>query len=126
LTPAATAASATLRNGLRHTAPGLLRRTGIALGAVIGGGILAAIHQLVAEEGRALIRHALGDLARRRRHSERVLLAVLGTDLPLEHQETIRAARDSWRAAIAILGLPDLDARHREILRRLLTEIAAT
>jgi hypothetical protein len=126
LTPAATAASAALRNGLGNAGPNLLRRTGLALGAVIGGGILAAIHQLVAEEGRTLIRHAIGDLARRRRQNERVLLAILGTDLPLEHQEAIRTARDSWRAAIAILGLPELDAAHREMLRKLLVEIAAS
>lgn len=126
LTPAATAASAALRNGLGNAGPDLLRRVGLALGAVIGGGILAAIHQLVAEEGRTLIRQAIGDAARRRRQSERVLLAVLGSDLPLEHQETIRTARDSWRAAIAILGVPELDPAHRERLRQLLTEIAAS
>lgn len=126
LTPAATAASAALRSGLGNAGPDLLRRVGLALGAVIGGGLLAAIHQLVAEEGRTLIRHAIGDAARRRRQSERVLLAILGSDLPLAQQETIRTARDSWRAAIAILGVPELDPAHRERLRQLLTEIAAS
>ena len=86
LTPVATAARAALRNGLGNAGLDLLRRVGLALGAVIGGGILAAIHQLVAEEGRTLIRHAVGDLARRRRRNERILLAILGTELPLEHQ----------------------------------------
>jgi hypothetical protein len=69
LIPDANAASATLRNGPRHTGPDLLRRTGIALGAVIGGGILS--------------RHA------------RVLLAVLGTDLPLLGHQVANAARSA-------------------------------
>lgn len=106
LTPVATAATAALKTGLGNAGPDLLRRVGLALGAVIDDAILAAVHQLVAEEGRALIRHAIGDATRRRRQNERILLAILGSDLPLEHQEAIRTARDSWRAAIVVTAGP--------------------
>jgi hypothetical protein len=86
LTPAATAASSAFRNGLRHTGSDLLRRTEIALGAVIRDGILAAIHQLVAEEGRAQTVMRSATLRAGGDRESASLVAVLGTDLAVEHR----------------------------------------
>src|SRR6185437_11278799 len=77
--------TARFRNGLRHTGSDLLRRAGIALGAVIDGGILATIH-------RSSPRKPRPDPPRARRHcapaatESASLVAVLGTDLAVEHR----------------------------------------
>lgn len=108
---------------IRTTAPTLLRGTAVGLLGILGGATLTAAHQIVYEEGRDFIRRTMSAISRRRRRNEVLQINIVGSCLPLQHQETIRNARDSYRAAIGVLADPNLPEAVREKLRAALLAV---
>jgi hypothetical protein len=100
-----------------------LRRGAVALGALVGGITLSAGYQLLYDEGKDLIQRIRIGMARRRRRNEMIILALVGTDFPPDHLDTITRSRNCFATGLQILATAELLTPHRDQLRGVLQQV---
>jgi hypothetical protein len=103
---------------------GSLQSMARAVGVVLGAGLLAASYQIAYKEGQAIV-HSLRVGARHRRaRNDAVMLALIGTALPLDRLGDLRRARDVFRVCMTLLTDPSIPDEHRAIIRAALSSVA--
>lgn len=104
---------------------GTLRATSIAsmgqkVGVVVGAGVLAAIYQIVGEEGRTILADIRRRSALKRARRDAVLIGLLGSTLSPDLQLILMKARNPYDTALKMLAHPLVNYQDRELLRETL------
>jgi hypothetical protein len=88
-----------------------------AVGVVLAAGLLAASYQIAYDEGQAFV-HSLRVTARHRRaRNDAMMLALIGTALPLDLLDHLHRARDVFQVCMTLLTDPSIPDDHRAIIR---------
>jgi hypothetical protein len=94
-----------------------------AVGVVVGAGMLAASYQIAHDEGQTFVQ-GLRDSARQRRsRNSALMLALVGTALPLRLLKRMRRSRDVFCECMAMVTDPALPDEHRAIIRAELSRV---
>ena len=113
--------------GIR-SARGLLRDGSLqsmarALGVVLGAGLLAASYQIAYDEGQAIVHGLRVDARQRRARNDAMMLALIGTALPLDLLDHLCRVRDVFRVCMTLLTDPSIPDDHRAIIRATLFRV---
>lgn len=102
---------------------GSLQSMARAVGVVFGAGLLAASYQIAHDEGQALVHGLRAGARHRRTRNDAMMLALVGTDLPLDLLAHLRRARDVFRTCMSMVTDPATPDDHRAIIRTALSRV---